>query len=244
MINYKNSIHYSETIPVQRLVRETVSLLKSGSISPERAFAAIRFATDGSDDRDAWSQLARFLYNGIGCEKNEDQAVQALRRCGKVDWILSPAPSALWLNPEDELSILMDDDELYVERVDEDRLVDFFLDAEDDEDDARYACYNPANPGCNKDSPIVITHRDWFDEEEDALKRLLHPIPYRYVDYEVAKQELLRRDGRYLDHVTVRVCSHPLLTEDEDGERYLPKGKVLGYEEYWFEMPGSFSAFR
>lgn len=90
----------------------------------------------------------------------------------------------------------MDDDELYVERVDEDRLVDFFLDAEDDEDDARYACYNPANPGCNEDSPIVITRRDWFDEE------------------------------------------------DEDGERYLPKGKVLGYEEYWFEMPGSFSAFR
>ena len=162
-------------------------------------FLSITFLSNShacSDDRDAWSQLARFLYNGIGCEKNEDQAVQALRRCGKVDWILSPAPSALWLNPEDELSILMDDDELYVERVDEDRLVDFFLDAEDDEDDARYACYNPANPGCNEDSPIVITRRDWFDEE------------------------------------------------DEDGERYLPKGKVLGYEEYWFEMPGSFSAFR
>lgn len=229
--------------PARRLVRDTVSLYKDGAIIPERAFAMIRFAADGSEEPDAWSTLARFYYNGIGCERNEELAVDALRRGGKADWLLTPAP-VTWLNPEDSLSILMDEDELYVERVDEDRLVDDFLDAEDDEEDARYARYNPANPGCSEENPIVISpKKDYELFEEMALRSILHSIPYRYVDYEVVKQHMVRRGDRYIDHVTVRVSTHPLLTDDGNGELYLPSRKDLGYEDYWFDLPGFVSAF-
>ena len=233
----------TKLLPVKRLVRETISLLKDGRISPERAFAMIRFAADGSDDPDAWSELARFRFNGIGCEKNEGLALDALRRSGKADWLTGPA-RVPWLNPEDDLTLLMDDDELCVELGDEERLVDALLDWEDDEDQARYACYNPANPGCNEQNPIVITNKpDCEDKEEYELETLLRALPYRYVDYEVADHHTQSRGDGYIDRVKVRVSTHPLLSEDQDGDLYLPARKFLGYEEYWFLLPVCSNAF-
>ena len=230
--------------PARRLVRETVNLYKDGKITPERAFALIRFAADGSEEPDALSEMARFYNNGIGCERNEELALEALRRSGKADWLAGPAPDP-WLNPEDDTDILMDDDELCVELQSEERLVDAFLDWDDDEDKVPYARHNPANPGCNEQNPIVIDRKvDYEEDEEAALEVLLCPIPYRYVDYEVVDQLIRRQGDRYIDHVKVRVSTHPLLTEDPDGEIYLPARKVIGTEEYWFDLPGFISAFR
>ena len=230
--------------PAKRLVRETIALYKGGMITPERAFCMIRFAADGSEEPDALSELARFYNNGIGCEKNEELALDALRRSGKADWLVGPAP-VTWLNPEDDTELSMDEDEMCVELYDEERLVDDFLDRDDDDYRALYARYNPANPGCNERNPIVIDRTaDYWDDEEVALEILLRLVPYRYVDYEVVDQHILSRDGRYIDHVTVRVSTHPLLTEDPDGDIYLPARKVLGIEEYWFDLPGNISAFR
>ena len=229
--------------PAKRLVRETMSLFKDGKITPERAFAMIRFAAEGSEEPDALSELARFYNNGIGCEKNGDLALDAIRRSGKAEWLVGPAPDP-FLNPEDDTEILMDDDELCVELHGEERLVDAFLDWDDDEESARYARYNPANQGCSEQNPVVIDRKvDYYEDEEVALEVLLRPIPYRYVDYEVVDQHIERRGDRYIDHVTVRVSTHPLLTEDPDGEFYLPARKVLGTEEYWFDLPGWVSAF-
>ena len=230
--------------PAKRLVRKTIALFKDGKITPERAFAMIRFAAEGSEEPDALSELARLYNNGIGCEKNEELALDAIRRSGKAEWLVGPAPDP-FLNPEDDTEILMDDDELCVELDDEERLVDAFLDWDDDEESARYARYNPANQGCNAQNPVVIDRKvDYYEDEEAFLDALLRPIPYRYVDYEVVDQHIESRRDRYLDHVTVRVSTHPLLSEDPDGEIYLPARKVLGTEDYWFEFPGNYSAFR
>ena len=88
--------------PAQRLVRETIALLEGEAISPECAFAMIRFAADGSEEPDAWAQLARFYSQGIGCEKNKELATEALRKSGKADWLL-PQDSVSWLDPEDRI---------------------------------------------------------------------------------------------------------------------------------------------
>ncbi|MBR6458495.1 MAG: SEL1-like repeat protein [Bacteroidales bacterium] len=228
--------------PVKRLVRETVSQLKDGMISPERAFAVIRFATDGSDEPEAWAQLARFYNNGIGCEKNEELALDALRRSGKVDWLVGSTPLR---DPfEFSSSFPIDEDEVYVEQKDENRLVDTFLDEDDYEGLELYAHYSPDNLGCSEQHPMVIPRkRDYYEEEDLVLDAILRPIPYRYVDYEIADQTLLTQGDRFIDHIKVHVYSHPLLTEDADGELYLPARKDLGYEDYWFELPGSYSAF-
>ena len=42
---------------------------------------------------------------------------------------------------------------------------------------------------------------------------------------------------RYLSHILVAVYTHPLLTEDADGNLYLPHQRFLGYENYWFITP-------
>lgn len=229
--------------PVVRLIRGASALLWDRKISPACAFAITRFAADGSDEPDVWSQLGMYYRNGIGCERNNEKAMEALRKSGKVNWIFTEPP-VTWLNPEDETATLMDEDELCVERAEEDRLVDAFLECEENEDRARYARYDTANPGCNPDNPIVIPpSKDYEDDESLALETILRPIPYRYVDYEVVEQRVQVRDGRKIDHVRVRVSTHLLLTEDADGELYLPKKRFLGYEDYWFDIPGYVSAF-
>ena len=231
------------TSPAQRLVRETIALFEGEAISPECAFAMIRFAADGTEEPDAWAHLARFYSNGIGCEKNKALSMEALRKSGKADWLL-PQDAVSWLNPEDDPFPTLDEDVVYVERSEEDRLVDAFLDSDEDEDLARYTCYDTANPGCSPENPIFIAPSDDYKEEELwELESLLRPIPYRYVDYEVAEQRVQVRNGRKIDHVRVRVCTHPLMTEDADGDLYLPEKRFLGYEDYWFDIPGYVSAF-
>ena len=229
--------------PAQRLVRETIALLEGEAISPECALAMIRSAADGSEEPDAWAQLARLYSQGIGCEKNKELATEALRKSGKADWLL-PQDSDSWLDPEDEAFSSMDEDEIYVEQLEEDRLVDDFLDQEEDDNLARYARYDTANPGCNAENPIVISpSKDYEEEEVLELESMLRPTPYRYVDYEVVKQRIESKGDRRIDHVTVRVSSHPLLTDDGDGNLYLPTPRFLGYEDYWFDIPGYLSAF-
>lgn len=231
------------TSPAQRLVHETIALLEGEAVSPECAFTMIRFAAEGSEEADAWAQLARLYNQGIGCEKNKTLSMDALRKSGKADWLL-PQDTVSWLNPEDEPFPSMDEDVVYVEQAEENRLVDAFLDSGEDETLARYARYDTANPGCSPEKPIVIApSRDYKEAELRELESLLRPIPYRYVDYEVSEQCVRVRNGRWIDHVRVRVSTHPLLTEDADGELYLPKMRFLGYEDYWFDIPGYISAF-
>ena len=228
------------TTPVVRLVRETNNLLNRGEISPECAFRMTSFAADGSEEPDAWAQLARYYRNGIGCKRDEGMALYALRKSGKADWLLTPEDEPA-LGPEFG-GCLMDEDEMYIERRDEDDLVDDFLDWDGNTVLAQYAEYDTANLGCSPDHPFVIPmpanpEHLFEDDEELLLERVLRPIPYRYVDYEVAEQKTLNLDGRTIDHIRVRVSTHPLLTEDQDGYLYLPDRQFLGYEDYWFEIP-------
>lgn len=151
--------------------------------------------------------------------------------------------------PEDEPVLdpefggcLMDEDEMYIERRDEDDLVDDFLDWDGNAVLAQYAEYDTSNLGCSPDHPFIIPmpanpEHLFEDDEERLLERVLRPIPYRYVDYEVAEQKTLNQNGRVIDHIRVRVSTHPLLTEDADGCLYLPARQFLGYEDYWFEIP-------
>lgn len=228
------------TTPVVRLVRETNNLLNCGKISPECAFRMISFAADGSEEPDAWAQLARYYRNGIGCKRDEEMALYALRKSGKADWLLTP---------EDEPAqcpefggCLMDEEEMYLKRQEEDGLVDEFLDWDGNTVLAQYAEYDTANLGCSPDHPFVIPmpadpEHLFEEDEDDLLERVLRPIPYRYVDYEIADLKSLNLDGRTIDHIRVRVSTHPLLTEDQDGYLYLPDPQFLGYEDYWFEIP-------
>ena len=227
------------TIPVKRLVRKTARLLKGGMISPERAFATIRFAADGSGDPDAVAELARLFRNGIGCKQDKVLAFNLLLRSGKVDWMMDPAPEGL--SPEENDSVPIDEDELYLEWQHEDRLVDAFLDVEDGDEEI----IQNAPIGCNKDHAILIpgTKDTFAPYEEYALEDCFHAIPFRYVDYEVVEQHVEAKGNRYLDHVRVRVSTHPLLSEDEDGNLYLPERKFIGYEDYWFNIPSAVSPF-
>ena len=140
--------------PVVRLVRETNNLLNRGEISPECAFRMISFAADGSEEPDAWALLARYYRNGIGCKRDEGMALYALRKSGKADWLLTPEDEPA-LGPEFG-GCLMDEDEMYIERRDEDDLVDDFLDWDGNTVLAQYAEYDTANLGCSPDHPFVI----------------------------------------------------------------------------------------
>ena len=232
--------------PVVRLVRETNKQLKNGEVSPACAFRILRFATDGSDEPDAWSTLAGYYRNGIGCERNEQLALEALRKSGKVNWLLTPGAES---DDDVEKDLLgengfpMDRDELLIKLKEDNFLVDKFLEWEESEDRARYAQYDPANPGCNPDHPIVIPRMPddmdpcYAEDEEMELGRMLCPIPYRCVDYEVVSDGFESHGDRLLDHLKVAVYTHPLLTEDADGELYLPHPRFLGYEDYWFQFP-------
>ena len=140
--------------PVVRLVRETNNLLNRGEISPECAFRMTSFAADGSEEPDAWALLARYYRNGIGCKRDEGMALYALRKSGKADWLLTPEDEPA-LGPEFG-GCLMDEDEMYIERRDEDDLVDDFLDWDGNTVLAQYAEYDTANLGCSPDHPFVI----------------------------------------------------------------------------------------
>ena len=113
------------------------------------------------------------------------------------------------------------------------------------EDRARYEEYDPANPGCSEDNPIVIDIPS--DEvavplEYDLLEYILRPSPYRFVDYEVERQQLFHRKGRSLDVLTVKVYTHPLLTFDAFDNPTRPERQFLGTERYWFDITAAFKA--
>ena len=108
-------------------------------------------------------------------------------------------------------------------------------------DRARYAAYDPANPGCSRENPIVIgVEEDYVGLEYAVLPFLLRPAPYRFVDYRLVKQALVFDGERALDVLTVEVSEHPdLLCLSAAPES---EGKVLGEEEYWFDITAGYSA--
>ena len=114
-------------------------------------------------------------------------------------------------------------------------------------DRARYEEYDPANPGCSEDNPIVIDIPS--DEvavplEYDLLEYILRPSPYRFVDYEVERQQLVHRNGRSLDVLTVNVYTHPLLTFDSFDNPTRLERQFLGTELYWFDITAAFKALK
>ena len=107
----------------------------------------------------------------------------------------------------------------------------------------RYGRYDRSNPGCSEENPIVISQAaDYVDLEYKVLERLLRPVPFRFVDYEVEKQMLVGSGGLHLDCLTVRVYTHPLLQSGDDGMPFRPEREFLGTEEYWFDITAGFDA--
>lgn len=225
--------------PAQRLLREAVSLLEGEYITPEHAFAMIRFAADGSNDPEALATLARMYGQGIGCEKNRELAMDLVRRSGKADFLSSPAPDTP-LDPWEEDSSTMDDDEVFAKLEEENLLVDGFLESAWTDADARFDHYDTSNLGCSEDHPLVIpAGKDCDEWEERGLEGFLHGYPSRYVSYEVADKKTVVRNGRFIDHIRVRVSTYPLLSTTEDGDLYIPRSRFLGYEDYWFDIQES-----
>lgn len=105
------------------------------------------------------------------------------------------------------------------------------------EQQARYATYDTANPGCSPEHPIIIDEPDnYVHMEYELLELLLRPSPYRFVDYELEQQRLIHQNGRALDMLRVRVFTHPLPKKGADGRWELPEPVFLGTEEYWFDI--------
>ena len=106
-------------------------------------------------------------------------------------------------------------------------------------DRARYVEYDPANPGCSVDNPIVIdipSDLVAVPLEYALLEYLLRPVPYRFVDYEVGKQQLVHHNGRSLDVLSVKVYTHPIFTMDPSGNLSRSERRFLGTELYWFDI--------
>ena len=111
------------------------------------------------------------------------------------------------------------------------------------EDRMGYMAYDPSNPGCSIDKPILIAEaEDYVRLEYELLEYLLRPVPFRFVDYELEKQRLICHEGKYLDALTVRTYAHPLLEMDENGDFRRPEPTFLGTEEYWFDITAGYEA--
>lgn len=170
----------------------------------------------------------------FGAAANQEYPLASvyLGRCG-VDIVLPVAPA----DPETDDPVPVDPEDLEDLVDDETLLLDNFLEYTLSGEHARYAVYDSANPGCSEDNPVVIRDRRDIREREAALlEGFLCTIPHRYVDYEVERRVETVRNGRHLDHWTVRVYTHPLLAEGEDGRPYLPQRRYLGTEDYWFDV--------
>ena len=105
-----------------------------------------------------------------------------------------------------------------------------------------YRRYDRSNRGCSEENPILISEtEDYVDLEYQVLEHLLRS-PYRFVDYELEKQSLLSRDTRWLDVLTLRVYTHPIISMDRNGDIVRPEREFLGTEEYWFDITAGFDA--
>ena len=111
------------------------------------------------------------------------------------------------------------------------------------EDRKRYHQYTPDNLGCSMENPIIIEEtEDYVHLEYEILEYLIRPVPYRFPDYELEKQRLICHDGKYLDALTVKVYTHPLLDMDENGNFHRSEPVFLGTEEYWFDITAGYNA--
>lgn len=170
----------------------------------------------------------------FGAAANQEHSLAAvyLGRCG-----VDPVPSVPLTDPEEDDPLPVDEDELDDVMEDEMLLLESFLEYDPSGDRARYASYDRSNPGCSENNPLVVPDsRDVRRREAELLEGLLCTIPHRYVDYEVERRAESTRNGHDLDHYTVRVFTHPLLAEGEDGRPYLPARRYIGTEEYWFDV--------
>lgn len=170
----------------------------------------------------------------FGAAANQEYSLASvyLGRCG-VDSV-PPVPSA---DPEIDDPLPVDPEDLDELAEDETLLLENFLEYDPSSERARYATWDPANPGCSEANPLVVPDRRGVRDREDALlEGLLRTIPHRYVDYELERRVGTVRNGRHLDRCTVRVYTHPLLAEGADGRPYLPERRYLGTEDYWFDV--------
>lgn len=170
----------------------------------------------------------------FGAAANQEYSLASvyLGRCG-VDTV-PPVPSTA---PETDDPLTVDPEDLEDLVEEETLLLENFLEYAPSGENVRYAVYDPANFGCSEEKPVVIQdRRNVRDREAALLDGLLCTIPHRYVDYEVERRLETVRNGRHLDHYTVRVFTHPLLAEGEDGRPYLPQRRYLGTEDYWFDV--------
>ena len=111
------------------------------------------------------------------------------------------------------------------------------------EDRKKYHKYDTDNLGCRIEKPILIEEtEDYVNLEYEILEYLLRPVPYRFVDYELEKQRLICHNGKYLDALTVKVYTHPLLDMDENGNFHRSEPIFLGTEEYWFDITAGYEA--
>lgn len=105
-----------------------------------------------------------------------------------------------------------------------------------------YERYDRSNRGCSEENPILISEtEDYVDLEYQVLEHLLRS-PYRFVDYELEKQSLVSRGTRWLDVLTLRVYTHPIIFMDRNGDIVRPEREFLGTEEYWFDITAGFEA--
>lgn len=223
---------YREGIGCERDGGKALDLLRKAAVAgwPEAQYTlGMRYFLGDLVGKDL-TESARWL----GAAANQEYTLAAvyLGRCG-----VDPVPSVPLTDPEEYDPLPVDEDELDDVMEDETLLLESFLEYDPSGDRARYASYDRSNPGCSEDNPLVVPDsRDVRRREADLLEGLLCTIPHRYVDYEVERRVESRRNGRDLDHYTVRVFTHPLLAEGEDGRPYLPARRHIGTEEYWFDV--------
>lgn len=108
---------------------------------------------------------------------------------------------------------------------------------------AKYASYNPDNPGCSQNNPIVINETEGYVHlEYEILDALLRPIPFRNAEYVIVKQRLVSQGDRKLDAFTVNTYHSPAVDVDVDGCLVRGEPVLQSVEEYWFDITAGYDA--
>ena len=117
-------------------------------------------------------------------------------------------------------------------------------------DRARYREYDPSNPGCSPENPIVIREtEDYVHLEYRILRYIVCPEPFRIAEYEILSQALVCEGERHMDILTLRVHSYPAPFTSEDYDDVLDgvytqkrECSAVTEEKYWFDITAGFQA--
>ena len=111
----------------------------------------------------------------------------------------------------------------------------------DDDAPERYWRYDPANPGCSLQHPVVIDEtEDYVHLEYEVLPFIVGAFPYPFVDYRVQQQALVFEGDRALDILTVELTEPRLPSPDGAGSDSEPR--VLGTKDYYFDITSGYNA--